>query len=81
MIDPVGNAPMACDKRQVEGESAMPKALLDEIRGMLEAGFAPHDVADVLGRKAGLDYGEICGIRAAALQIQHGTSASRRGNR
>ena len=48
----------------------MPEELLNEIRQRLHAGMAPHDVAEELGRRAHLDYGEICGIESAALRIQ-----------
>lgn len=49
---------------------SLPKALLDEISAQLQAGLSPHDVAEALGRRGKLDFGEISSVRAAAIAIQ-----------
>jgi hypothetical protein len=49
---------------------SLPKALLDEISAQLQAGLSPHDVAEAVGRRGKLDFGEISSVRAAAIAIQ-----------
>jgi hypothetical protein len=48
----------------------VPVELVEEICSQLKAGLNPQEVADVLGRKARLDFGEIASIRSAAIRIQ-----------
>ena len=50
--------------------NTVPVELVEEIRSQLKAGLDADEVADVLGRKGCLDFGEIAGIRSAALRIQ-----------
>ncbi len=49
---------------------SLPKELVDEISAQLQRGLTPDDVADELGRRAKLDFGEIASVRAAAIAIQ-----------
>jgi hypothetical protein len=55
----------------------VPKALLTEIRELLRAGIDPGLLAEGLGRRAMLDYGEIASLRAIALEMRHAMVAGR----
>ena len=50
----------------------MPAALVQEIRNKLDAGMDPREIARLLGKRAGLDYGEMRAIWSAAVRIQQG---------
>lgn len=45
--------------------------VLNEIRRHLQAGMRSEQVAELLGRQGSLDYGEIVGIKVAAMRIQN----------
>lgn len=50
--------------------NTVPVELVEEICSQLKAGLDADEVADVLGRRARLDFGEIASIRSAAVRIQ-----------
>lgn len=56
----------------------MPAALLEEIRSKLDAGMDPKEIAKLMGKRAGLDFGEMRGIWSAAVHIQQGLAATLR---
>ena len=48
----------------------MPQALIDEIQKGLDSGIDPKQIARDLGRRAGLDYGEMRSIWEMATTLR-----------